>query len=105
VVRWNMNGNVITAEVVHGEQAHAADFAGSPPLILRIVSRGGILQGSFSRDGTEYTELPLQVSLASLGSSPVVGYQLGKIGWIPGDALPPLVFWLHQEITQVHPLN
>ena len=105
VVRWNINGGTISAEVVHSEQANLPDFGGSPPVILRIDCNSGVMQASFSRDDVEYTKLPLKVSLSSLGADPVVGYQLGRNSWIPGAGLPPLVYWVHQEVTQVHALD
>lgn len=105
IVRWSMNGNTIGAELVHKEQAYVPDFAGSPPVILRISCRNGVLEGSFSRDDVEYTRLALTVPLASLGAKPVIGYQLGLNGWIPEGAPPPLVYWIHHDIDRLEPLN
>jgi hypothetical protein len=105
VVRWNMNGSTISAELVHKEQTHVPDYPGNPPVILRISCRHGMLTGSFSRDGVEFTELGLQVPVDSLGANPVIGYQIGVNRWMPERSLPPLVYWIHQDIEQMFPLN
>jgi Beta xylosidase C-terminal Concanavalin A-like domain len=104
VVRWNIDGPTVSAELVRGEQRNIPDFPGNPPLILRIECRHGILRGSFSRDDRQYIDLGVSVPLASLGGELVIGYQLGMHRWVPGDATPPLVYWIHQEIQRVHPL-
>lgn len=101
VVRWNINGSTVTAEWIHQEQANVADFPGSPPVILRVSCRNGILQGSFSRDDIEYTDLGLRVPLAALGSGAVIGYQLGMNKWNTSTAPPPLVYWLRHEVISL----
>jgi hypothetical protein len=101
-----MNGSTISVELVHKEQSHVADFAGNPPLILRIRCRGGVLQGGFSRDGVDYIDLPLRVPIAVLGANPSIGYQLGLNRWISESAPPPpLVYWIHQDVERLDPLH
>lgn len=97
VVRWNANGGSILAEHVSRNQVNAPDYAGRPPITLRLQARQGKLKASFSRDDKIFVELPVEVRLADLGNKPRVGLSAMRPSWSGKHPSEPArfheVFW------------
>lgn len=92
LARWDLDGGSVSAEHFGHRQVNVPDFGGSPPLVLRMACRNGVVRCSFSRDGVRFRELPLAVAAAALGDRLRVGLHAGKSSWASAGALPPARF-------------
>ncbi len=97
VARWNANGGSILAEHVSRKQVNAPDYAGWPPITLRLRARQGVLKAGFSRDDRHFEELPAEVRLAELGTKLQVGLHAMRPTWSGKTSSEPArfhdVFW------------
>jgi hypothetical protein len=102
IILWDLNGFSISAEHLGHNQVNRSNFPGNPPVILRMSNRGGILQGSYSRDGIEFEAIDLEVPLEQLGKDVEIGLHSAKSTWGSSTAPPPPRFrYLHQDILQL----
>lgn len=102
LIRWDVNGGSVSAEHLGHNQVNRPDFAGNPPLTLRITCRNGTIRGSFSRDDAHFEEVPLEVSLRDLGDKPEIGLHAAKGTWGSPSAPPaPRFSYIHQEIEHL----
>jgi hypothetical protein len=92
IIRWDLNGGAITAEHLGHEQASFRDFEGSPPVVLRIDCKRGVLRASLSRDDIHFEELALRVPLATLGSQLECGIEVARSSWFPEKDAPEARF-------------
>jgi hypothetical protein len=99
LVRWDFNGGSITAEHLGHNQASLPDYRGSPPLVLRMSCRQGIVTCAFSRDGETFTKLPLTVALSSFGVAPRIGLAVSRSSWTGAEDLPPAQFHYIRRIV------
>jgi hypothetical protein len=99
-IRWDLDGGSITAEFLVNKQVNRKDFEGAPPVVLRMVCRGGSIRCSFSRNDRDFEELPLAVPLSALSDKEVsIGLHTSTSTWKLGDARPPARFaYLRQDI-------
>lgn len=106
LVRWDLSGGSLTAELDHRKQASRRDFGGHPPLFLRLTARNGIVKASFSRDGVVDEEVPLDAPLSALGSKLVFGIQASRSSWSNEQPITPARFaWVLQEFRSTHGLK
>jgi hypothetical protein len=102
LIRWDLNGGAITAEHVGHVQASLRDFEGSPPVILRIDCRNGILSSSLSRDENHFERLGLSIPLAALGDQIQYGIQVARSTWFAERDSPEAHFqYIRRLITRL----
>jgi hypothetical protein len=81
------------------QQINRNDFPGNPPITLRFVARNGVVRGSFSRDDRHFEELPLAVSVESLGPNPEIGLHGARSIWGSSSAaMAPRFLYFHQDL-------
>jgi hypothetical protein len=104
-IRWDLDGGSITSEFLGHRQVNRKDFDGAPPVILRMVCRGGILRCAFSRDDRRFDEVPLEVPLAALTDKELsLGLHTSTSSWKLGDARPPARFaYIRQDVGRLEP--
>ncbi len=73
LVRYLATEPTVAMIQVGRDIASVRDFPGSPPLVLRLSSQGGVVTGSFSRDDRMFHALPRRVRLDQLGVKLEIG--------------------------------
>ena len=105
LIRWDISGAAVTLEHLRHGQSTLADFAGSPPLILRLECRNGVVRASFSRDDKEYFTLPRSFTMQEIGANAELGLQAGRSTWTKHESQPPRVSWIRFSILDLVPLR
>lgn len=93
LIRWAVNGAVLSAEFPPGNKTVSVpDYPGSPPVTLLIENRGGTLRASYSRDQRHFVALPVQLSVDLLGQPLQYGVTAQLTTWNDFQTLPEASF-------------
>ncbi len=102
LIRWDLDGGSITSEFTGNRQTNRKDYPGSPPVILRMESRNGVLKGSFSRDDIHFEPLPLDVPAQALGENPRLGLYISQSSWTGVEpSLKARFYYFRREISHL----
>ena len=102
LTRRDLDGRSIQLEQRDDRDARIDDFLGSPPVLLRLEKRSGVVRGSISRDLETFIELPGTVSTSELGELRSVGLTGSIAHWTDPENRPPArVYWVRLET--LHP--
>ena len=104
LIRWDLNGGSITLEHLVNTQVSVPDFAGNPPVTLRLAATGGVLRGFLSRDGTSFTEIDEEVDLSALGSDLRFGIVTGTSSWSDAPRqVESRFYYVQRMVTSLEP--
>jgi hypothetical protein len=102
LIRWDLNGGSVSAEFPTRNQVNQPDFPGSPPLVLRLDCRDGVITPSWSRDGVRFRTLDYRVPIQSLGAELRVGLHLSRSTWASKPVAPLVRFsYFRQHIIRL----
>lgn len=97
IIRWDLNGGSVSAEFFTKNQVNQPDFPGSPPLVLRLDCRDGVITSRWSRDNLHFQTLDYHVPARTLGEDLRVGLHLSRSTWVSQPVLPPVRFSYFRE--------
>ncbi len=104
LIRWDLNGGSITLEHLVNTQVSVPDFAGNPPLTLRLAATDGVVRGLLSRDGTNFTQIDEEVDLASFGSDLRFGIVTGTSSWSDAPRqVESRFYYVQRKVTALEP--
>ncbi len=94
LARWPLNGSSIVLQYPPGDQIRVQpDFAGYPPVVLRLDVKGGRVTGSFSRDDVDFKAVPGMAKLGDLGGDLRFGITAQSTSWNQADVAPTARFY------------
>ncbi|MCZ2156351.1 MAG: hypothetical protein LC114_21020 [Bryobacterales bacterium] len=98
VTRRDLDGRSIQLEQVDDRDVRIDDFQGSPPVLLRIEKRNGMIRGSVSRDLETFVALPGAVPISELGEIRSLGLVGSIAHWTDPESRPAArVYWVRLE--------
>lgn len=105
--RWPLNGGSIVLQYPPGDQTVVhADYAGSPPVVLRLEVKGSRITGSFSRDEEHFVALPGAAGLDDLGGDLRFGINAQSTSWSQAEVRPTARFYyIRQQVGRLQPFR
>jgi hypothetical protein len=96
--RRDLNGRSLQLSQKDDNDIRIPDFAGNPPVILRLEKRRNIIRASVSRNLDTFTLLPGVVKATELGNIERLGVVLAVAHWTSKVSRPPAgIYWVRME--------
>lgn len=104
--RRELERGIIAVEMKGDNDVWMDDFAGKPPVFLRLSRARERIRASFSRDGIHYRFLPVEIPYEQIGSNAEIGIVSYAPSWArEGKNAQARFYFITQEISNSESLN